>query len=162
MGNRIGDNLEHTGTNKPLVSALVGRAVDFIVIGGLAVSWYCDERQADDMDLLIDPTTENSARVHNALVSLDVPCFDSRSFARLGVKARIDGVYYAELLTPHKDGPTFAEVAADAAKGKLLGFPARIASPASLIRMKRHAAADAEAQRAKHLADISCLEQHAV
>ena len=114
------------------------------------------------MDLLIEPKPPNATLIHEALISLNLSGFDAHSFARLGLKVCINRDYYAELLTPSRNGPSFDEIAADARAGKLFGFPIRIASPQSLIRMKRQAAEENEAQRTKHLADIDCLERHAV
>lgn len=159
--NRIGNNLQHWGPNEDLVRAFVGGAVEFIVVGGLAVSWYCPDRQADDMDLLVDSTPDNSKRISAALSSLGLNGHDADSFARPDLQVPIKGHYYAELLTPKKEGPSFAEVVADATKAALFDVPVRVASPAQLIRMKQQAIASAEAQAAKHLADIERLEQYA-
>jgi hypothetical protein len=68
--------------------------------------------------------------------------------------------YYAELLTPDKDGPAYAEIAYDAVEGKLFNISVRIASVASLIRLKERAVKSAEAQRDKHLQDIERLKKH--
>jgi hypothetical protein len=71
-------------------------------------------------------------------------------------------IYYAELLTPQKGGPTYSEVAEDAVVARLFNIPVRLASVASLIRMKEQAVGSAEAQRDKHLKDIERLKQHSV
>ncbi len=67
--NRVGDKLLHVGANKELIHAFTSGSVEFIVVGGLAVSWYCCDRKADDMDLLVNPTHENSVRNARALDS---------------------------------------------------------------------------------------------
>jgi len=160
--NRIGDSLHHTGANAELVRAFTSGGVEFVVVGGLAVSWYCAERQADDMDLLVNPTPANSACVAHALDGLHIRGFSATSFTKPALQVPLKQHLYAELLTPRPEGPTYTEVAETAVDGKLFNIAVRIASPASLIRMKQQAVASAEAQRDKHLKDIGCLKKHAV
>ena len=160
--NRIGDSLHHVGTNAELVRAFISNGVEFVVVGGLAVAWYCSNRQADDMDLLLNPTPENSARVSRALSGLQMHGFSDSSFTKHALQVPLKQHLYAELLTPTAVGPTYSEVASTAVDAKLFNFPVRIASPASLICMKEQAVASAEAQRQKHLDDIECLREHAV
>lgn len=157
MNNRIGDNLVHFGANEELVRALGDAGVKFIVIGGLAVAWHSAERQADDMDLLVDPSAENSARVAAALATLGLYGFTSESFARPGLQVPLKGNYYAELLTPAYDSPEFSEFEAQAVDAKLFGMPVRLASVPTLIAMKQRAAQLEPAQSEKHLRDISLL-----
>ena len=106
--NKVGDTLICTGVNEEIINAFAAHQVDFIVIGGLAVAWYCSDRQADDMDLLVNPTSENSARIAQALATLpflNSSCFNSQSFIRPGLQVPLKSHYYAELLTPRSDGP---------------------------------------------------------
>ena len=163
--NRVGDTLMCTGSNEEIIRAFAASGVEFVVVGGLAVAWYCSDRQADDMDLLVNPTSENSARVAQALStlsSLNTNCFTNDSFARPGLQVPLKNYYYAELLTPKIDGPSHTEIAKQAVDAKLFGIPVRLASVASLIQMKEQAATSAESQRDKHLKDIERLRSHAV
>ena len=157
--NRIGDTLVHVGSNEELVRTFASGGVEFVVIGGLAVAWYCSDRQADDMDLLVNPTPDNSARISRALESLRMQGYSHDSFTKLGLQVPLKQLYYAELLTPRKDGPAYAEIAKDAVDAKLFNISVSVASVASLIQMKEHAVASAEAQRDKHLKDIERLKQ---
>lgn len=160
--NRIGNNLVHYGGNEELVHALIRCRVDFILIGGLAVAWYCETREADDMDILVDPTEENSAKIAKMLLSLGIVGeFDSRSFMRLGVQVPLKHRHYAELLTPHPQGLSYSEVVATATDVCLFNVPVKAASPAALIQMKRLAIETSGAQCDKHRADIACLQQYA-
>ncbi|CAM8656216.1 hypothetical protein MCEMSEM22_01877 [Comamonadaceae bacterium] len=159
--NRIGDSLQHVESNAELVRALTSSGVEFIVVGGLAVSWYSADRQADDMDLLVNPTPENSARISRALHGLHMSGFSANSFTKLALQVPLKQHFYAELLTPQVDGPTYAEVAETAVDAKLFSIRVRLASPASLIRMKQQAVGSAQAQRDKHLKDIERLSKHA-
>lgn len=163
--NKVGDTLICTGSNEEIIRAFAAAGVEFVVIGGLAVAWYCADRQADDMDLLVNATSDNSARIAKALgtlTSLNTNCFTNDSFARLGLQVPLKNYHYAELLTPKIAGPTYAEVAKNAVNAKVFGIPVRLASVASLIQMKEQAAASAEGHREKHLEDIERLRSHGV
>lgn len=159
--NRIGDSLFHTHGNELLIQALVNASVKFVVIGGLAVAWHCTSRQADDMDLLVEPTEDNSARVAHALTMLGHSGFSSSSFAGPGIQVPLKKSFYAELLTPRETGPSYSTIEATAADAKLFNIPVRVASIAMLIQMKRQSAESAVNQAAKHRGDIILLEQHA-
>ena len=160
MNNRIGDNLIHFGTNEELVSALVSANVRFIVIGGLAVAWHCLTRQADDMDLLVEPSAENSKQISLALTKLQLNGFSDESFAKPGLQVPLKNHYYAELLTPSDDGPKFSELESQAVDAKLFNIPVRVASISTLIAMKQRAAQIEPAQSEKHLRDIRLLKEH--
>jgi hypothetical protein len=131
--------------------------VDFVLIGGLAVAWYCDSRQADDLDLLVAPTPENSERIHRALVSLNLSNFDVGTFAKTAVQVRLEQRYHAELLTPSTGGPDYAEIAQSSAPAKLLNVPIRVPSREMLVRLKLWAIAANHDGRQKHLADVELL-----
>lgn len=158
--NRIGDDLLCTGSNKEIVHAFAKYGVEFVLIGGLAVSWYCSDRQADDMDLLVNPTQENSLRIGQALSRLGYALANAQSFCRLGLQVPLKSNHYAELLTPYPDGPTYSSVAQGAIAGKVLGVPILIASAKSLIELKRHAAASEPTAMQKHLRDIENLRPY--
>lgn len=159
--NRVGDTLIHTGANEALVQAFVTAGVEFVLIGGLAVAWFCPERQADDMDLLVNPTPENSARIAGVLSRLRISGFDIDSFVRHGLQVPLKQTLYAELLTPETAMPSFDEVERTAVDGKLFNHPVRIASVESLIRFKERAAGAAEATAQKHRDDVRLLQAHA-
>jgi hypothetical protein len=158
--NRVGNTLIHVSANEELIRSFVTRNVEFVIIGGLAVAWYCTDRQADDMDLLVDNTLENSERISQSLISLNLSGFASTSFVKLGLQVPLKQFYYAELLTSRKDGPTYAEVANDAVEASVFNIPVRLASVASLIRLKELAIASEKVQIDKHLKDIECLKKY--
>lgn len=161
--NKIGDTLIHTGTNEELVVALIKHQVEFILIGGLAVSWFCSERQADDMDLLVNPTPENSRRLSKALSSLpDMNLCNPDEFTKPGLQVPMKNHFYAELLTPRQDGLQWPQVFDASVNGKLFNHPIRIAGPTTLIQLKEHAIASLEVQSGKHLRDIELLRPYAV
>lgn len=156
--NRFGDNLICTGANEQLVAAFVANDVDFLLVGGLAVAWHCQTREADDMDLLVNPTPANSRRVHNALQSLNVVGHDASSFARTSVQAPVKQYRYADVLTPASDGPTFEEIADATVPANLFGIAIRLPTIPMLVRLKEHALTANSGNRDKHLADIVLLQ----
>ncbi|WP_151214062.1 hypothetical protein [Pseudomonas fluorescens] len=157
--NRIGDNLICFGANEEIVQALVANNVEFAVVGGLAVAWYCPEREADDMDILINPTPQNSERVFHALSGLNIMEINPDSLSKEGVQIQLKNYHYADIITPPKGGPTFDEIISDSIEGHLFNKPIRIPSIAKLIVLKEHTIATA--QCSKHLKDIELL-RHAV
>ena len=154
---RFNDNLTHWHSNEELLRALVAESVDFVLIGGLAVAWYCESRQADDLDLLVAPTPENSDRIYRALLSLSLSNFDVDTFAKTAVRVRLEQRYHAELLTPATGGPAYAEIVQSSVPAKLLNVPIRVPSRAMLVRMKLWAIAANHDGREKHLADVELL-----
>lgn len=161
MTNRVGDTLLHFGPNEQLVFSFTRAKVRFVVIGGLAVSWHCPERTADDMDLLLDPTEENSAKVAACLRGLQLTGFSAETFSRRGLQVPLKHNLYADLLTPAHDGPCFSDTEADAVEGKLFHIPVRIASVTALIQMKERARASSAGAKEKHLADVRLLIRNA-
>ena len=158
--NRIGNNLIHFGMNKRIISTFSQNLVEFIVIGGLAVAWYCATRQADDMDLLVNPTVENSERIWRAFNSLDINGYNKLSFVKSGLQVPLKKIHYAEILTPKENGPTYSETIKDSVDAKIFDFPVQVASVAILIQMKKLAVSSIETEKDKHLADIVLLQTY--
>jgi hypothetical protein len=154
---RFNDNLTHWHSNEELLRALIAESVDFVLVGGLAVAWYCESRQADDMNLLLAPTPENSERIYRALLSLSLSNFSVDSFAKTAVQVRLEKRYHAELLTPSAGGPAYAEVVQSSEPAKLLNVPIRVPSRAMLVRLKLWAIAANHDGREKHLGDVESL-----
>ncbi len=158
--NRFGDNLICTGSNEEIVKALSAFRAEFILVGGLAVAWYCPLRQADDMDVLVNPTKENSKKVTNALGSLGLNGFVSDAFAKLGIRAPIKTYHYADIITPICDELTFEDLMRDSTVGKLFNIPVHIPSVENLIKLKEIAVALTEKELRKHQQDIVLLRNH--
>ncbi len=155
--NRIGDNLICTGSNEAIIKAFSAFGVEFILVGGLAVSWYCSSRQVNDMDVLVNLTKENSKKVANALGSLGLNGFANDAFAKAGVQAPIKKFHYADIITPARDGLTFEDIMKDSIMGKLFNIPVHIPSVGNLIKLKESAVASTEKELSKHQQDIVFL-----
>ena len=160
--NRIDDNLICTGSNEEIVRAFHENDVEFILIGGLAVSWYCSDRQADDMDLLVACTSENATKVSKSFQSLNITGIDINSFSKPGKQASLKGNHYADIITEPKNGWSYSDVAKTSGKAKLFNIPIRIPSIQCLIMLKEYAIEHQEGNVAKHEHDINCLRQQAV
>jgi hypothetical protein len=61
---------------KDLFSALSDAGARFIVVGAHAVMCYTVPRYTKDMDIWVEPSQENAARVHAALVAFGAPMAD--------------------------------------------------------------------------------------
>ena len=57
-------------TNTYLLKALNNQPVKYMVIGGLAVQFYCPKRPVQDLDILVDAAAANGNRVVKALCYL--------------------------------------------------------------------------------------------
>jgi hypothetical protein len=92
--------------NVPLVEALARHGVRFLVVGGLAVHHHAPERQADDLDLLVDQTVEIARKLMDAFASINLrPNFSEEQFVN-GRKVQIPlkSFNYADIITA---GPGF-------------------------------------------------------
>jgi hypothetical protein len=159
--NRINDNLICTGSNERIVRAFVENDVEFLIVGGLAVSWYCVTRQADDMDILVNPTIANSAKIHRALSELNLSGIPESAFANCGKQLQLKekSEYYADIITPAINGITFDEAKGDSIEGKCFNIPVFIPSIENLIKLKKVAEQQSEKDAAKHRIDIELLTQ---
>ena len=155
--NRLGNNLIHWGPNKNIVSEFDRRGVEYLLVGGLAVAWYCGERQADDMDLLVNSTRENPEKVSAALESLGQGQQPKDAFARPDVLAKMNQHYLADIFTQPSGGLSFDELWRGSIVGRLFEIPVKIPSIPALITMKEHAMEREGILSDKHLKDIEAL-----
>ncbi len=156
--NRIGDNLICTGINEGIVRSFVANKVEFLIVGGMAVSWYCEARQADDMDILVNPTAENSQRISLALRELNIS-IGQQEFAGLGKQLPLKTNFYADIITPAVNGISYDETSSNVTKAKCFEVPVFLPSIENLIRLKEEAALRSEHEAEKHIGDIALLKQ---
>lgn len=155
--NRIGDNLVHTGSNKKIVMEFSKNNVEFVLIGGLAVAWYCPDRQADDMDLLVNCTEQNSIKVSKALASILSSPPSENAFAKPDVKIRINHYYYADVMTQAGGGLSYQELLKTSEPANLFNIPISVPSKDSLIILKKHTIEREKGDIQKHKNDIELL-----
>jgi hypothetical protein len=76
--NDAGDHLDRKPADPgPILTALNERAVDYLVIGGVAVIAYGYGRYTQDLDIIPSPDAGNMARLCEALAALDAVAFDA-------------------------------------------------------------------------------------
>lgn len=160
--NRLGDTLIHWYGNEPLIKELIKNNAEFILIGGLAVAWYCSERQADDMDILVNPTEENSTSISMALTNLHINGHNAHSFEKLSLQVPLKNGLYADILTPKEGSLSFNEILNEAIDAKIFNLPVKLASLKTLISLKEHAISTDENNAEKHTQDIMLLKRYDV
>jgi predicted nucleotidyltransferase len=148
--------IELTQDFHDLLVELTDAGADFVLVGGYAVAYHGHPRATKDIDLLIESTAENAARVFKGLVafgaplnSIDVSHGDLAGYDgviqiglppnRIDILTRISGVSYEEA---SNEGCVFD---VDGRAIKVIGIEA-------LIRNKRAAARDQD------LVDVKALE----
>jgi hypothetical protein len=103
---RVLKELHTFGGNLPLVESLTRRGVRFLVVGGLAVHHHAPERQADDLDLLVEQTAEVARSVAAALISINVrPEFTEEQFVnarKVQIKLKLLALY-ADIVTAGRE-----------------------------------------------------------
>ncbi len=136
--------------------ALIARRVRFVMVGGHAVAGHGEPRLTEDLDVFVEPTRANAARLRKALIDFG---FGSAAPAAtelakrnkvfmLGTKPwRID------ILTAI-DGVSFREAWSTRVEAGFVAAPLYVIGRAMLIKNKRAAGRD------KDLLDVSLLEAH--
>jgi hypothetical protein len=142
--------------NSSFVAALQAKGIRVIVVGGVAVQHYCDERNADDLDLLVEPTAEAGAAIMQALRQFnDVAGFQPTDFARPRQHYRQKRALYLDILTPYEED-NFDAMWARSAVARLNGVPVQVAAASDLLIMKRRAFAERSDE--KDRSDIALLQ----
>lgn len=139
-----------------LLRELLEGGVAFVLVGGWAVAVHGHGRATDDMDILVQATPENAARVFAALQRFGAPLeahgvtqglFAHEEYGyRMGQKPLM-----IELLTSI-DGVSFEEAARDVVIVAVAELSVPVIGRDALLRNKRAAG------RAKDLADVEALE----
>ena len=121
-----------------VVRAFQSAGVFFLLIGGRAVQFHGHARPAKDLDLFVEPSRENWAKLQTALRPLNssVPSFAELSPDRK-YKARLHFYETVEFLTAI-EGISFAW--SDSVETTFAGLQIRVMSKAHVIRSKEHSA----------------------
>jgi hypothetical protein len=144
---------------RDLLVALTDAQTEFVLIGGWAMALHGHGRGTDDMDVFVRATPDNAQRVFRGLVEFGAPITQHGVTAdlfaapghgyRMGIRPNV-----IELLTSI-DGVSFDEVRADQRFFELENRRIPYIGRATLLKNKRAAG------RAKDLADVAWLEEHA-
>lgn len=142
------------GQNIELLKQFNAHGIRYLLVGGLAVSWYCPSRQANDMDLLIDPDPVNAEKIERLLKPW---CAASSRMDGPGLQLVLKTIHNADLLTPPTAWPDYAEISADFEKCLVGSVGVPVAAVRSLIRLKEVACAEQPEYSEKHVSDINKL-----
>jgi hypothetical protein len=142
--------------NSNFVVALQAKGIRVIVVGGLAVHHYCDERNADDLDLLVEPTADAGTAIVEVLFQFnDAAGFQPTDFARPRQHYRQKRALYLDILTPYEEDD-FDAIWARTKTATLNGVPVQVAAASDLLIMKRRALAERSDE--KDRSDIALLQ----
>jgi predicted nucleotidyltransferase len=146
-----------------LLRRLSDASVDFVLIGGLAVTAWGVVRGTKDVDIVVDPDPENLARLAGVAVAAHGhvqagEAFLSSQFSIVGQLASGDQVAIETELgrldvVQGLDGiPPFSELRDRATEAEVLGIPVAVCSIEDLKAMKRASG------RTRDIADIEDLD----
>lgn len=135
--------------NVALLRALNHHDVEYLVVGGQAVSYYCPQRPVGDLDLLVNPTLQNAEKVRSALIGLGMNDFEHTKLTKPKVQVPLKVLHDADIITP-EDRFDFSAVFSRAVHAEINGVPISIPSVEDLIIMKT-------TEREKDLRDLSLL-----
>lgn len=133
---------------RALLEALHDRAINFIVIGGVAVGAHGFIRGTEDLDLVPEPDPDNLQRLAVALAELGatLPTVGDRLFdpeRDTGVIRRGGNVTAStrlgalDVVQRAQGVPSYAQLAEDAVESELLGVPVKVCSLRRLREMKQ-------------------------
>ena len=141
---------------KELFAALADEGVDYVLVGGVAVNLYGIVRATEDTDLFVRPDAENVARLRRALHRVtgdsDVEGIRAEDLAGAYPVVRYvspDGRLTVDILA--RLGERFAYGDLEAEVLQLGGVDVRVATPATLWRMKRDTGRPVDAEDAARL-----------
>jgi hypothetical protein len=156
---------------EPLLTALIGHEIDFVIVGGYAVAAHGFARATKDIDICPDPADANLARLAAALDELEATPIGLDEFeGEFDLKPDLDGLKMGgnwTLMTKHGrldvmqtfnfdeaaggEG-TYRNLAPHAVERTFLGHQVKFCSYDDLLRMKRAAG------RAQDSVDVESLK----
>ena len=123
--------------------ALNDHEVEYMVVGAVAINFLGLPRATEDLDLFIRPTEANVERLKGALRSVwDDPAVDSLSIEDFNGEYAVvrygppdDEIEIVDLMAYIGEAFTFEDLESQIVD--IGGVPVKVATPASLFRMKR-------------------------
>jgi len=133
-----------------IFAALERRGVEYLTIGGIAVSLHGHVRNTRDVDLLIEWTPQNMARLAEALVDLDANADDLYKGGNFTLRTAAGGL---DIFDPAEipGGRPYEEMRPRAVQAIVQGVTVRAVGFDDLIRLKR------ESGRDRDLEDVATL-----
>lgn len=145
-------------TFEKLLVLLADGQIEFVIVGGVAVTLHGYVRLTEDVDILIEPSAENVERLLATLSSYGEGFARELSVADFtdeeGAIRIVEEVEMSQIdIFTQMSGWRYADLAGDAESLNLDGRTIRFASKAALIRLKESSA------REKDQLDVSALRQ---
>lgn len=148
-----------------LIDALTGAAIDFIVIGGVAVGWHGFIRATKDLDVVPDPDPANLGRLADLLVRISATVDGAEDFQSSELPDPTDPAILGlggnwvlrtdlgrlDLMQAQGDIGLWAHLRDQAISGQFNERSIRVCSYADLLELKR------DAGRPQDLVDIEQL-----
>lgn len=141
---------------RDLLAAFNDAGVKYLIVGGYALAYHAQPRFTKDLDVFVEPTSENASRAYAALAAFGAP-LTNLSQQDLAT----DGTIFQIGIAPNRidiltaiDGVTFAEAWAGRSQSRYGEQNMPIIGKAELIKNKRASA------RPQDLVDVSLLETH--
>jgi len=130
------------------------RGARYLVVGGFAIRQAGYGRNTGDIDLLVDPSLENEAKIFAALATLPDGCVRELDAGDIGrfLVVRVADEVLVDLMAK-AGGIDYEEARHDVCVRELAGVKIPFASPDLLWRMKRHT------HRAKDQGDLAFLRE---
>lgn len=146
--------------NAEIVEDFSRRGVAFLIVGGAAVAVHgCrDPDKVDDLDLMIDPSLDNTHKVFAALISkgISVP-FSADALAKPQVQVPVKTWnYWLDILTPDRQF-RFDTLFQRAIRARLRDATVRVAARSDLVALKELALTRLASESLKHERDLRCL-----
>ncbi len=141
---------------KEMLQSLQENEVRFLVVGAYALAAYGYPRATGDIDIWVEPTTENSKKILSALIAFGAPVSEltEQTFVEKGVIFQI-GVAPCRIdLITHIDGVDFPDAYASRENIEIEDFLLPFISKENLIKNKKSTGRD------KDLIDARYLEEN--
>ncbi|MGI9021022.1 MAG: hypothetical protein ACR2G3_09970 [Solirubrobacterales bacterium] len=151
--------------HEALLSVLAGHGVDFLIVGGLAVTLHGYIRATLDLDIVPSPDAGNLKRLARALRELEAEAIGARGerlpLDTTDAESLAVGNYFLDTKHgaldlfngPAPDLKRYRRLDASAIRTDIAGSEVKVVSKADLLAMKR------EAGRPKDLSDIAALTE---
>jgi hypothetical protein len=124
---------------KDMLRVLLDNGVKFLLVGAYAMSAHGYPRATGDIDIWVEPSTENSERVYRALAQFGAPLheLEEGTFVKLGVVFQIGVAPRRIDVMSSVSGVEFDEAYHHRQTVEIEGMPVPILSHDDLVRNKR-------------------------
>jgi hypothetical protein len=147
-----------------VIASLNDAAVDYVVVGGVAMNLHGLLRSTEDLDIFIRPDPENVARLRSALHAVwtdpDIDQITAEDLCGEYPTVRYGppvGPFYLDIMTRLGEATHFSDL--EVTEKEAAGVRVRVASPRTLYRMKRNTVRPIDHQDARALRHAFALDE---